>query len=98
MTQRNALLGIYTKQGYKSLDDIKQHYNQFADGGYASNYGEVSSEIKHGVQHMNQPYFYNNNPSNIVHKGHFSYFEQGGFLDEQKRKQSQNLHTIFGVN
>lgn len=49
--------------------------NRFADGGYVGNYGEVSNEIKHNVQHMNQPYFYNNNPSNTVHKGHFSYFD-----------------------
>lgn len=75
---------------------IKQTINNKAYGGYASNYGEVSNETKHSVQHMNQPYFYNNNPSNIVHRGDFSYFDQGGFI--LKEKDLQNLHTIFGVN
>ncbi len=96
ISQRNELLGIYAKQGYKNLNAIKQHYNQFADGGYVGNYGEVSPEVKHNVQHMNQPFFYNNNPSNIVHRVHFNYFDQGGL--KKKKKDLQNLHTIFGVN
>lgn len=71
LKKKNELLNIYVRSGYTSLNAIKQHYNQFADGGYVGNYGEVSSEIKHNVQHMNQPFFYNNNPSNAIHREDF---------------------------
>jgi len=36
MSQRSELMSIYLKNGITSLDEMKKHYNSFAEGGFAS--------------------------------------------------------------
>lgn len=75
---------------------VKQTINNKAYGGYVGNYGEVSSEIKHNVQHMNQPFFYNNNPSNTIHREDFNSFNNGGNINSSTLKQN-NLNTQYNT-
>lgn len=92
--QNNPNLGKYMQENepdvvpiYKGgvlLPELEVTANKFDfGGGFDNNYGEVSPDVKHGVQHLNQPFFFNNNPHLFAHRDYLSILADGGDLSKK---------------